>query len=75
MKEQLLELLEEIQPYEEINYETRLFEEDILDSVEFAEFLVAIEETFEIDIPEDKINMESFSTVIEIENLLKSLGK
>ena len=73
MKEQLLKLLEEIQPYEEIGFETRLFDEDILDSLEFAELLTAIEDTFEIQIPEEKINRFNFYTILEIEKLLKSL--
>lgn len=73
MKEQLLKLLEEIQPYEEINFDTKLFEEDILDSLEFAEFLTAIEDVFEIRVPEDQINRSNFATIIEIEKLLAGL--
>lgn len=73
MKEQLLKLLEEIQPYEEIGFDTRLFEEDILDSLEFAEYLTAIEDTFGIRIPEDQINRSNFATITEIEKLLAGL--
>ena len=73
MREQLLKLLEEIQPYEEIEFETKLFDEEILDSLEFVEFLTAIEDVFGIHIPEEQINRSNFSTILEIEKLLKSL--
>lgn len=73
MKEKLLKLLEEIQPYEEIDFETELFEEDILDSLEFAEFLTVIEDAFDICIPEDQINRANFATILEIEKLLSGL--
>jgi len=73
MKEELLALLREIQPYEDIEYETELFEEGILDSVDFAEFIAAVEDRFGVVIPEEKIRSKNFSTVLVVERLLKSL--
>lgn len=73
MKEKLLELVQKIQPYEDIGVESELMESGILDSLDFAELLVAIEEEFHVKIPDDSFNSENFSTVSAIEKMLKSM--
>ena len=73
MRERLLELVQKIQPYEDIGIDSELMESGILDSLDFAELLVAIEEEFQVEIPEDRFNSENFSTISAIEKMLKSM--
>ena len=68
MTEQLLEMLREIQPYEEINQDTLLLDEGILDSLTMVEFIVEIEDKFLVDIPERMITEENFQKIETIEN-------
>ena len=63
MTEQLLEMLREIQPYEEINQDTLLLDEGILDSLTMVEFIVEIEDKFLVDIPERMITEENFQKI------------
>lgn len=74
MKEKLESLLQTLQPYDEFDYETDLFETGILNSVDFVLFITMIEEEFDIRIPEERIDSEQFSTLLNIENFLKTLG-
>lgn len=71
MRERLLELVQKIQPYEEIGVDSELMESGILGSVELMELLVAIEEEFHVEIPEDRFNSENFSSISAIEKMLK----
>ncbi|MDE5823128.1 MAG: acyl carrier protein [Lachnospiraceae bacterium] len=73
MKERLLDLLKEIQPYEEIDYDTLLVSEGILDSLGLAEFIVALQEEFGVDIPEDMITEENFQTIETIRVMIEKL--
>ncbi len=73
MTEQLLEMLREIQPYEEINQDTLLLDEGILDSLTMVEFIVEIEDKFLVDIPERMITEENFQKIETIESLIKRL--
>lgn len=73
MTEQLLEILREIQPYEEINQDTLLLDEGILDSLTMVEFIVEIEDKFLVDIPERMITEENFQKIETIESLIKRL--
>ena len=68
MTEQLLEMLREIQPYEEINQDTLLLDEGILDSLTMVEFIVEIEDKFLVDIPERMITEENFQKIETIES-------
>ena len=75
MRERLLELVQTIQPYEDIGVDSELMESGILGSVELMELLVAIEEEFHVEIPEDRFNSENFSSISAIEKMLKSLER
>lgn len=73
MKDVLYKIISEINPFEEINDDTLLIEEGILDSLSFVYLINGIEEQMNIVIPEDLISPRNFSSISAIENLLKSL--
>ena len=73
MQEKLLKLLQEINPYEEIDCNTQLMEEEILDSLTFVLFITEIENEFKIKIPETKLQPEYFESVNKIIELIESL--
>lgn len=73
MNKKILEMLREINPYEEIDEESRLIEDAILDSLTLVVLISEIEETFEIKIPETKLRPELFETVPMIVELIKEL--
>lgn len=74
MKEQILEMVKRIQPYEEIDGETLLMDDGILDSLGLAELIVSLEEAFQVNIPEELIREENFQTIGSIEEMIKALG-
>lgn len=71
MKEKLLKIIKEIQPYEEINYNTLLTSDGILDSLGMAELIVTIQDEFSIDIPQELIITENFQTIETIEVMIE----
>lgn len=73
MIEKILEMIQEINPYEEINEESRLIEDAILDSLTLVLLISEIEETFQIKIPEDKLRPELFENVSMIAKLINEL--
>lgn len=73
MKEKILEILREINPYEDINEESRLIEDALLDSLTLVVLISEIEEAFNIKIPEDKLQPELFENVPRIEALVNEL--
>lgn len=42
--------------------DTRIFDEKLLDSVTFAQFMVALETEMDIDVPDHKLSVEYFVT-------------
>lgn len=73
MKEKLYKILNEIAPYEDVEDETELFEEEILDSLTLIFFINEIEECFDIIIPEEEIKPENFSCISNIVTVLTKL--
>lgn len=73
MKERLLELIKEIQPYEEIDYNTSLMSGGILDSLGLSEFIITLQEEFVLDIPEDMITEDNFRSIETIETMIEKL--
>lgn len=68
MEEKVLDMLEKICEDDIIreNPDMNLFEEDLLDSLGFAELLVDIEEEFEVLIPPSEIDRSQMDTVNKI---------
>ena len=77
MKDNLLEeivnMITEINPYEEFDEDTLLFECDILDSLGLMQWVVNLEDTYSIRIDEMLITSENFRTVRHIGKLVDSL--
>lgn len=72
MKEKILELLAEICETEEVCEDPglELFESGILDSLGFAEFLVELEEQFDIVISPSEVEREQIDTPEKILELI-----
>lgn len=75
MKNKIIGIIEEINPYEDINETTKLIEDGILDSLTLVLLVSCIENEFGIKIPEEKINISNFETVQNIVLLLENLKK
>lgn len=75
MQKKILELLEEINPYEEVKMETQLVEDGILDSMAIFEFVTLLEDAFDVEIPESAMTKENFATIGTVIALLQSLGR
>lgn len=73
MEDKILAILREINPYEEINVESKLIKDAILDSLTLVILIAEIEATFQIKIPEDKLQPELFEDVPRIIGLINEL--
>lgn len=65
MQEKILAILQEINPYVDIDETTQLLVE-ILDSMELLLLITQLEETYHIEIPLESIQVEDFETVSSI---------
>ncbi len=65
MQEKILAMLQEINPYVDIDETTQLLVE-ILDSMELLLLITQLEETYHIEIPLESIQAEDFETVSSI---------
>lgn len=72
IEKKIIELIEEIQPYEEFDKETNLLEGGILDSVALFLLVQEIEEEYDIDIDMEEVNVENFANVRNIVDLVLS---
>ncbi len=74
MREEILELLAEICEDEVVKEDlrTELFESGLLDSLGFAEFLVELEDQFEIVISPSEVEREDINTPEKILELVES---
>lgn len=73
MKDKLYAILSEIAPYEDIDDDTKLFEEEILDSLTLIFFINEIEESFDIIIPEEYVKPENFGSISDTMQMLTKL--
>ncbi len=73
MKEDILNMIHEINEYEDFDEETDLFDNDILDSLTLVMLIGQIEEKFGIFIPEEVVSVKNFSTVNAMVNVIESL--
>lgn len=46
----------------QVHPDTRIFDEKLLDSVTFAQFMIALETELDIDVPDHKLSVEYFVT-------------
>lgn len=74
MKEEILELLAEICESDEVkdDLEMELFESGLMDSLGFAEFLVELEEQFDIVIAPSEVERQDIDTPEKILELVEA---
>ena len=75
MSKKIIEILREINPYEQIDEDTMLIESGILDSLSILSLVTQLEEEFAIEIVDDAITAKNFATVSEIVQLVKESVK
>ena len=73
MREKILNILRELNPYEDIDEDSKLIEDGIIDSLTLVLLISEMESEFHVKIPEDKLRPEFFGNIPQIENLIKSL--
>lgn len=73
MGEKILEIIREMEPYEEIDENSRLIEDGILDSLTMVVLSGEIESAFDVKIPEAKRQPELFASVSQIVELIEGL--
>lgn len=72
MQEKIADLLKDINGKDRISdFNMDLFENDMLDSLGIAQLVAALEENFNIEIDPEDILPENFSTVNEIDALVR----
>ena len=74
-KSKIISLLNEIRPYENIDSDTNLLDDGILDSMAILGFVTRLEDELDIIVPEDSITRANFATVETISVFLKSCNK
>lgn len=73
MGQEIMDIIREINPYEDFDEETLLFEKEILDSLGFVQLVVNIEARYGLQIDERRIVSENFKTVRAIEAFIQEL--
>lgn len=75
MKEQILSILKEMNPYDEIMETSSLIDDGILDSLRLVLFIQALESHFHVQVPEEKLQPEQFENIPKIVRLIEELSK
>ncbi|MBD5456944.1 MAG: hypothetical protein HDR27_00015 [Lachnospiraceae bacterium] len=73
MEQEIITILSEINPYVEISVESKLLEEQILDSLGILVLISELEAKYSVQIPLDTIRREDFETVLSIVKLVNGL--
>lgn len=71
MEQEILHILQEINPYMEIETDTKLLEEEILDSMEILLLISELEDKYQIQIPLESLQLEDFQDVLSITEFVK----
>lgn len=74
-KSKILEILQEINPYEEIDEDTELIESGLLDSMSILVLVTELEEEYKMTIDEKLVVPERFVSVKKIVEFLNQLHK
>lgn len=73
MEQEILDILCEINPYITINTNSKLIEEDILDSMGILVLITELESKYHITVPLEKIRVADFETVSSVIELVEKL--
>lgn len=71
MEQEILHILQEINPYMEIETDTKLLEEGILDSMEILLLISELEDKYQIQIPLESLQLEDFQDILSITKFVK----
>lgn len=75
MEEQILKLIAEINPYVDIEVDSNLLEEEIIDSMSILLLITELEHLYHIQIPLNNLQLEDFCGVRNIVKLVTNLIK
>lgn len=70
---QIKNIIEELNPYADVDENTQLVDEGIIDSMMLYGVITACEDAFDVEIPDDEINKENFATLGAMEKLISGL--
>ncbi len=73
MKETIIRIISEINPYVDILESTDLISEEVLDSIGIVLLIQQIEENFDVSIPQEDINLEDFQNISSIMDMLERI--
>lgn len=73
MREQIIELLEEIKPGVDYDKETDLIDHKLLESMEIIQLVADLSDAFDIDIPLPYIKPENFKSVDTIAAMVQTI--
>lgn len=71
MEQEILHILQEINPYMEIETDAKLLEEEILDSMEILLLISELEDKYQIQIPLESLQLEDFQDILSITKFVK----
>lgn len=71
MEQEILHILQEINPYMEIETDRKLLEEEILDSMEILLLISELEDKYQIQIPLESLQLEDFQDILSITKFVK----
>lgn len=69
-KDEIIKLLQDINPYEEIKEDTDLLENEVLDSISIMILIEEMETKFNIKVNLETIEIEDFRDIKSLENLI-----
>lgn len=73
MEQEILDILHEVNPYITIDTNSKLIEEDILDSMGILVLITELESKYHITVPLENIKPEDFETVSSVMKLVEKL--
>lgn len=73
MREELLEILEELRPEVDFAAETQLIDDGILDSFDMVSLIGEINDNFDVEVSFDDIEPENFNSVDAMVKLIQKL--
>lgn len=75
MRSILIQIIKNINPFDDFNEKTDLIGEGILDSLTLMTFVEQIENKLNVNIPEETIVIENFYNIESIEELITNLNR
>lgn len=73
MREKILEILQDIRPDVDFETETKLIDNNILDSFDIISIVSELSDAFEVEIDVDSLVPENFNSVDSLEKLITAL--